>query len=149
RERALRRGAGAVVDLADGDVDELERRMRTAAEGEVDLVLDPVCGEASTAALRVLAENGRLVNLGSAGGPTASFDSAKLRSGSHSILGYTNATLSSERRAEALTRVLELAAAGRCDVDAEPFAFADVAAAWERAGQSPDGRVVVLPGDGG
>jgi NADPH:quinone reductase-like Zn-dependent oxidoreductase len=149
RERALRRGATAVVDLADGDVDELERRMRAAADGEVDLVLDPVCGDPSTAALRVLAENGRLVHLGSAGGPTASFASARLRSGSHSILGYTNTTLTSERRAEALTRVLELTAAGRCAVEAEPFAFADVAAAWTRAGQGPDGRVVVLPGGAG
>jgi NADPH:quinone reductase-like Zn-dependent oxidoreductase len=149
RNRALERGATAVVDLADADVDELERGMRAAAHGEVDLVLDPVCGDASTAALRVLAENGRLVNLGSAGGPTASFASAALRSGSHSILGYTNTTLTSERRAEALTRVLELAAAGRCAVDVEPFAFAEVAAAWERAGQSPNGRVVVLPGEAG
>jgi NADPH:quinone reductase-like Zn-dependent oxidoreductase len=147
RERALRRGATAVVDLADADVDELERRMRAAA-GEVDLVLDPVGGDASTAALRVLADNGRLVHLGSAGGPTASFSSARLRSGSHSILGYTNTTLTSEQRAEALTRVLELAAAGRCDVDAETFAFADVAAAWERAGRTPDGRVVVVPAAG-
>jgi NADPH:quinone reductase-like Zn-dependent oxidoreductase len=145
RERALRRGATAAVDLAGADVDELERRMRAAAGGEVDLVLDPVCGDASTAALRVLAEHGRLVNLGSAGGGTASFASAALRSGSHSILGYTNTTLTPERRAEALTRVLELAAAGRCAVDAEPFALADVSAAWTRAGGSPDGRVVVLP----
>jgi NADPH:quinone reductase-like Zn-dependent oxidoreductase len=149
RERALRRGATAVVDLADADVDELERRMRAAADGEVDLVLDPVCGAASTAALRLLAENGRLVNLGSAGGPTASFASATLRSGTHSILGYTNTTLTSERRAEALTRVLELAAVGQCAVDAEPFPFADVADAWTRAGQSPNGRVVVLPGEAG
>lgn len=146
RERALLRGATAVADLAGADVDELERRMRAAAGGEVDLVLDPVCDDASTAALRVLAEHGRLVNLGSAGGPSASFASALLRSGSHSILGYTNTSLTSQQRAEALTRVLELAAAGRCTIEAEPFALADVSAAWTRAGGGPDGRVVVVPG---
>jgi NADPH:quinone reductase-like Zn-dependent oxidoreductase len=144
RERALRRGATAVVDLADADVDELERRMRAAADGEVDLGLDPVSGDASTAALRVLAENGRLVHLGSAGGPTASFASATLRSGSHSILGYTNNSLAPGQREEALTQVLELAASGRCAVEVEPFRFADVAEAWTRAGSNPEGRVVVL-----
>jgi NADPH:quinone reductase-like Zn-dependent oxidoreductase len=143
RERALRRGATAVVDLADADVDELERRMRAAADGEVDLVLDPVCGDASTAALRVLAENGRLVHLGSAGGATASFTSATLRSGSHSILGYTNNSLRSRQREEALSQVLDLAAAGRCAVEVEPFRLADVAEAWTRAGSNPEGRVVV------
>ena len=42
--------------------------------------------------------------------------------------------------------MLELAAAGRCTVEAEPFALADVSAAWTRAGGGPDGRVVVVPG---
>jgi NADPH:quinone reductase-like Zn-dependent oxidoreductase len=146
RERALRRGATAVVDLADADVDELEARMREAAGGQVDLVVDPVCGDASTAALRLLAEHGRLVHLGSAGGPSASFTSAALRSGSHSILGYTNNSLTLQQRAEALTRVLELSAAGRCVVEAETFPLADVGSAWARAAQGPDGRVVILPG---
>jgi NADPH:quinone reductase-like Zn-dependent oxidoreductase len=146
RERALRRGAAAVVDLADADVDELEARMRQAARQGIDLVVDPVCGDASTAALRLLAQHGRLVNLGSSGGPSASFASAVLRSGSHSILGYTNTSLTAEQRAAALTSVLDLAAAGRCAVDAEPFPLADVARAWTRAGEGPEGRVVVLPG---
>jgi NADPH:quinone reductase-like Zn-dependent oxidoreductase len=149
RERALERGATAVVDLATGDadggVDELERRMRAVADGGIDLVVDPVCGVAATAALRLLAEHGRLVNLGSAGGATASFASAALRSGSHAVLGYTNNSLTSAQREDALTHVLALAAAGRCSVDAETFAFADVAAAWGRAASDPRGRVVVLP----
>ena len=43
--------------------------------------------------------------------------------------------------------MLDLAAAGRCVVDVEAFALAEVAQAWTRAGAGPDGRVVVLPGD--
>jgi NADPH:quinone reductase-like Zn-dependent oxidoreductase len=145
REQALRRGATAAVDLADADVDELERRLLQATEGSVDLVIDPVCGDAATAALRLLAPNGRLVHLGSSGGPSAAFASAAFRSGSHSILGYTNNSLTTEQREEALTQVFELAAAGRCAVEVEPFRLAEVAAAWARAGSSPRGRVVVLP----
>jgi NADPH:quinone reductase-like Zn-dependent oxidoreductase len=126
-------------------VDGLEDRLRSAAGGPVDVVVDPVGGAASTAALLVLGEGGRLVHLGASGGPTATFSSATLRSGSHSILGYTNNSLSRERRAAALTRVLELAAAGRCDVTHETVALRAVADAWTRAGAAPDGRLVVVP----
>jgi NADPH:quinone reductase-like Zn-dependent oxidoreductase len=144
RERAREHGAAAVADLADADVDELERRLREATGGPVDLVVDPVCGDAATAALRLLASNGRLVHLGSTGGPTAAFASAALRSGSHSILGYTNNSLTPRQREEALTQVFELAATGRCSVEVEPFPLAGVAEAWTRAGSNPQGRVVVL-----
>ena len=134
-----------MADLAGADVDELERRLQEATGGVVDLVVDPVCGDAATAALRLLAPNGRLVNLGSSGGPAATFASAALRSGLHSILGYTNNALAPRQRAEALTEVLELAAAGRCAVEVEPFRLAEVAEAWTRAGSNPQGRVLVLP----
>lgn len=143
RRRALERGATATVDLS--DVEGLEDRLRPAAGGPVDVVVDPVGGAASTAALLVLGEGGRLVHLGASGGPTATFSSATLRSGSHSILGYTNNSLSREQRAAALTRVLELAAAGRCDVTHETVALRAVADAWTRAGAAPDGRLVVVP----
>jgi len=167
RKRALDRGATATVDLSvpsgssgpagggpagDGpagtgpsQVDTLVDRLRAAAGGPVDLVVDPVGGAASTAALLVLGDGGRLVHLGGAGGPTATFSSAALRSGSHSILGYTNNSLTREQRGQALTRVLELAAAGRCDVAYETVGLTEVADAWTRAGAAPDGRLVVVP----
>ncbi|HEX6755562.1 MAG TPA: zinc-binding dehydrogenase [Mycobacteriales bacterium] len=146
RELAAARGAGATVDLSDAsDVDGLADRMRAAAGGPVDVVVDPVGGAAATAALLVLGPHGRLVHLGASGGPTATFSSAALRSGSHSILGYTNNALDPAQRAAALTAVLELAAAGRCDVTHETVALDAVAEAWTRAGTAPDGRLVVIP----
>jgi len=144
RRRALDHGATATVDLAGADVDELETRMRAVA-GSFDVVVDPVCGPAATAALRMLGSGGRLVHLGASGGPTATFSSAALRSGSHSILGYTNTALTREQRAGALTRVLELAAAGWCEVSHETIDLDGVAEAWTRAGSSPGHRIVVVP----
>jgi NADPH:quinone reductase-like Zn-dependent oxidoreductase len=143
RRRAVERGATATVDLS--AVDDLEDRLRSAAGGPVDVVVDPVGGASSTAALLVLGEGGRLVHLGASGGPTATFSSAALRSGSHSILGYTNNSLSRAQRAQALTRVFELAAAGRCDVTHETVELAAVADAWTRAGAAPEGRLVIVP----
>jgi len=145
RDRALAQGAAATVDLSGGNVDVLVGRMREACGGPVDLVIDPVCGPASSAALQVLGEGGRLVNLGSAGGPTATFASAALRSGTHSILGYTNNALTRTARAEALTGVLRLAAEGRCTVEHQVVHLDDVAEAWQRAAQPTGGRVVVVP----
>jgi NADPH:quinone reductase-like Zn-dependent oxidoreductase len=145
RERAREHGAAATVDLSTTDVDLLSARMRAACDGPVDLVLDPVCGAAATAALQVLGERGRLVNLGSAGGAAATFASAALRSGSHSILGYTNSSLTRTTRADALTRVLGLAAEGRCAVRHQTVPLDDVAGAWQRAEEASGGRVVVVP----
>lgn len=141
RELALKRGATEAVDLS--DVDGLTDRFR--AGGPVDVVIDPVGGDAATAALLALGEHGRLVHLGASGGPTATFSSAALRSGSHSILGYTNNAISREQRAEALAAILDLAATGRCDVTHETVPLADVADAWTRAGEAPDARLVVIP----
>jgi NADPH:quinone reductase-like Zn-dependent oxidoreductase len=143
RSLALERGATATVDLS--DVDGLSDRMRAAAGGPVDVVIDPIGGDTSTAALLILGEHGRLVHLGSSGGPTATFASAALRSGSHSILGFTNNALTPVQKADALTAVLDLAAAGRCDVTYETVGLDGVADAWTRAGAAPDGRLVVVP----
>jgi NADPH:quinone reductase-like Zn-dependent oxidoreductase len=139
RELARSRGATAVVDLS--EVDGLSDRIREAAGGPVDVVIDPVGGDSATAALLALAEHGRFVHLGASGGPTATFSSAALRSGSHSILGYTNNALTAAQKAEALGAVLE----HRCVVTYETVGLDDVADAWSRAGAAPDGRLVVVP----
>ncbi len=144
RGHAFFADADAVVDLSDGDVDEIERRIREAVEGQLQVVIDPVCGNATTAALRVLGDGGRLVNLGSAGGPQATFDSASMRSRSHSILGYTNASLTPAQRSDALTAILGLAAEGRCDVDHVIVGLNEVSDAWRTAATGTR-RVVVMP----
>src|SRR5215471_13584942 len=69
--RALARslGADALVDLTGDDVDEISRRMAAACDGPLHLVIDPVWGIPAEAAVRVLASEGRLINIGSAAGP--------------------------------------------------------------------------------
>jgi NADPH:quinone reductase-like Zn-dependent oxidoreductase len=120
--------------------------MTAAADGRVDLVVDPLFGEPAAAALRTLRSGGRLVNLGSTAGNTAPLDSATLRSGSLSVLGYTNNDLTAEQRAGAIRTIAEHVRAGRLTVDYEAVALADITAAWARqaAGQA-DRRLVVLP----
>ena len=145
QERARQRGADEVVPLS-GDVDALTAAIAEACGGSVDVVVDPVFGAAATAASRVLAPRGRLVNLGGASGDVAEFSSAVLRSRTAEVLGYTNATLTPDQRRTALEAVFRHAAAGRLAVAAEQVPLADVTAAWERqaAGRAP-ARLVLIP----
>ncbi|MCU1668289.1 MAG: Zn-dependent oxidoreductase, NADPH:quinone reductase [Blastococcus sp.] len=143
--RARRAGADEVVPLA-GDVDTLAARFREAGGGAVDVVIDPVFGAAATAASRVLAEGGRLVNLGGMSGDVAEFSSAGLRSRSASVLGYTNNALTPAERRDALAAIAEQAAAGRLSVAYEEVGLADVADAWRRQATGDVGvRLVLTP----
>jgi NADPH2:quinone reductase len=145
RARALSLGADAVVDLAGDDVDEISRRIAAACDGSLHLVIDPVWGLPAEAAVRVLAAEGRLINIGSAAGPTARFESAILRSKLHAILGYTNNALTHEQKAEALTEILTHAAAGRCTVERETVPLARAAEAWERQAACARRKLILVP----
>jgi len=138
-------GADAVADLTGDDPDVLAGRIAGACAGRLDLVLDPLWGLPARAALRVLSAGGRLVNLGSSAGQSASLASATLRSGMHAVLGYTNNALSGAQKASALAEVLEHAAARRLDTDREVVPLSDVATAWSRCGKAPHRRAVMIP----
>jgi NADPH:quinone reductase-like Zn-dependent oxidoreductase len=145
RARAADLGADAAADLGGDDAGVIAARLAEAAAGPVDLILDPVWGLPAEAALTVLAPNGRLVNLGSAAGAQASFSSATLRSGTLSVLGYTNNALSDEQKTAALTEILTHAAAGRLTTDLQTLPLAQAAEGWASCGQAPHRRAVLLP----
>lgn len=106
----------------------------TAGElaGAFDVVVDPVFGSVATAAGRLLAPGGRLVNLGGASGDEATFSSAILRSRTASVLGYTNNAITPDQRRDALTAVLRHAATGAVTVAHETAALPDITTAWHR-----------------
>ena len=146
QQRARDAGADAVVALHP-DVDELTAELASTTGGEVDVVLDPVFGTAATAASRVLAEGGRLVNLGGASGDEAVFSSAVLRSRSASVLGYTNTSLTAVQRREALTAVLRHAESGGISVAHESRPLGSVGEVWRSlAGGGTSSRLVLVPG---
>lgn len=144
-ERALTRGADATVDLTGEDVDAMHRRIMAACDGPLHLVIDPVWGLPAEAAGRALGYEGRLVNIGSASGPTARFESATVRSRLHNILGYTNNALSPEQKAQALSEILAHAAAGRCTVDRETLPLARAGEAWERQAAFARSKLILTP----
>ncbi|MBR7743110.1 zinc-binding dehydrogenase [Phycicoccus sp. BSK3Z-2] len=147
REAAVASGADVVVPLVDGeDAADLTSRLVEAAEGPIDVVVDPLAGVPGTAAVGALADGGRLVNLGSSAGPAVTVDSATVRSRSAAVLGYTNNALTPQRRAEVLRTVVDHAAAGRLHVTHEVLPLDRVADGWRAtADGSAAGRVVLVP----
>ncbi|MHB1489464.1 MAG: quinone oxidoreductase family protein [Cellulomonas sp.] len=143
QDRARRAGADEVVPM-DSDVDELTALLREVTGGSVDVVIDPVFGVAATAASRILADGGRLVNIGGASGDEATFSSAVLRGRSAQILGFTNNSLTPSQRRDALAAVLAHAASGRITVAYETQPLHSVADAWRRqASGDVAGRLVL------
>ncbi len=145
QERARSAGADAVVPFT-SDVEDLTSRIEDCGVGRFDVVLDPVFGAAATAASRVLAEGGRLVNLGGASGDEAVFSSSVLRSRSASVLGYTNNALTPADRRAALSSIFELAAAGAMTVEHATTPLATIEEQWLLlAGGKADVRQVFEP----
>jgi NADPH:quinone reductase len=145
QQRAGACGADAVVPLRDDDaVDDLAARLAAACDGDVDVVLDPLCGVPASAALLLLAPGARFVNLGSSAGPSATFTSAVLRSRSAAVLGYTNNEIDTGRKAEALSALLDHAAAGRMTVDHEVVPFDQLPDAWQRQARGGAERRIVV-----
>ncbi len=145
REAAARLGADAVVGLADDDdVAGLTTRFAAALPEGTDVVIDPLAGMAGSAGVRVLAEHGRLVNLGSSAAPALEVDSAALRSRSAAVLGYTNNALSPAAREAALTTVLQHAAAGRLALEHDQIAPEELPAAWQGVAAGVRRRRVVV-----
>ncbi len=145
RETAAQLGADELVGLADDDdVTALAARLSAALPGGADVVIDPQAGVPGSAGVRVLADQGRLVNLGSSAAPALEVDSAALRSRSASVLGYTNNALSRAAREAALTTVLQHAAAGRLTLDYDQVTPEQLPAAWREVADGVRRRRVVV-----
>jgi NADPH2:quinone reductase len=148
-DAALRRvaelGADATVQLdAPGVADNLANAFVQAAEGTLDVVLDPLWGDPAVAALDALGVGGRLIQIGQSAGATASVPSAFVRGKIAEIRGHTTALAPPDVRREAYLTLSEHAAAGRIQVDVERIPLRDVEAAWERQRKGTSGTKLVL-----
>lgn len=145
QQRAQECGADAVVPLSDDDDQQaLAARLAEAADGPLDVVVDPLCGVPASAAATLLGSGGRLVNLGSSAGDTATFSSAHLRSHTASILGYTNNDITVEQKRDALLAVLDHAVHGGLGVPHDVARLEDVESAWGRQAAGTAHRRIVL-----
>jgi NADPH:quinone reductase-like Zn-dependent oxidoreductase len=137
-------GADAVVHIDTGE--DLVERFQDAAGGGVDLVVDPIWGPAAVAALKALAERGRLVQIGNSAGPETAVPAREIRNSIRSIIGHTNFSAPHEVKEAAFQAMCRHAAAGELAVPVEEVRLEDVEDAWRRQAEGPHHKLVIRPG---
>jgi NADPH:quinone reductase-like Zn-dependent oxidoreductase len=142
-ERCLELGADAIVPL--GEPDDLPAAFTEAAEGRIDVVVDPLFGEPLVAAVNAASFGARLVQLGSGAGAEATLPSAAIRGKLLAIMGHTNFAAPVEVKREAYRRLADAAARGDLRVDTDPLALERVGEAWERLAAGSHKKIVLVP----
>jgi len=145
-ERVRELGAEEVVELGDGD---LAEAFEHAAGGQLDVVIDPLWGEPAMAALRAIATEGRLVNVGQSAGTDVRLPLEIVRNRQGALHAISSGWTGIERKAAVYRRLLEHVARGRLTVDREVLPLDDVAAAWQRQVASPGKKLVISIGQRG
>jgi NADPH:quinone reductase len=134
-------GADAVVELGAGAG--LSARFEDAAGGPLDIVIDTLWGEPAMAALRVLASEGRLVNVGQSAGTQVRIPLELVRNRQGAIHAISSGWTGLVRKAGLYDRLLDYSLAGHLSVDRDVVPLEDVGAAWERQDASPGRKLVI------
>ena len=142
-ERVRELSADEIVQLGDGDLSEA---FEQAAGGQPDIVIDPLWGEPAMAALRAIATEGRLVNVGQAAGTDVRLPLEVVRNRQGAIHAISSGWTELEPKAAAYRRLSEQVAAGRLGVEREVVPLDEVGAAWERQDASPGRKLVIALG---
>lgn len=137
-EQCRRLGAHEVIDHHEVPIAAMVREL-TAGAG-VDVVYDPVGGQAFTEATRCIAVEGRLLVVGFASGQWGEVSTPHLARRNYSVVGVMPGPFSRQDKLDAHERLVELWAAGRLAVPTpEVSPFAELPAALDRLSD----RVVV------
>jgi NADPH:quinone reductase-like Zn-dependent oxidoreductase len=142
-ERCLELGADAAVRL--GEHDDLPAAFAQAADGRIDVVVDPLFGEPFVAAVNAASFGARIVQLGAGAGNEAMVPSAAIRGKMLEIMGHTNFAAPPEVKREAYRRLAEAAAAGAIRVGLDPLALDQVGEAWRRLQAGSHSKIVLAP----
>jgi NADPH:quinone reductase-like Zn-dependent oxidoreductase len=141
--RCLELGADAVVRL--DEPDDLPAALSEAAQGRIDVVVDPLFGEPLAAAVNAASVGARIVQLGAGAGADAKLASAAIRGKLLVIIGHTYFLAPREIKREAYRRLSQAADAGELRIESEPIALEQVAEAWERLAAGAHRKIVLVP----
>jgi len=140
-ERVRELGADAVAELEGAG--DLSAAFEDAAGGPLDIVIDALWGEPAMAALRAIATEGRLVNVGQSAGADVRIPIEQVRNRQAAIHAISSGWTPLERKASLYDRLLDYALSGHLTVDREVVPLEDVGAAWQRQDASPGLKLVV------
>ena len=142
-ERCLEIGADASVRL--GEPADLAGALAEAANGRIDVVVDPLFGEPLVAALNAASFGARIVQLGAGAGAEAMVPSAAIRGKMLVLMGHTNFATPPEVKREAYRRLAEAAAGGGIAVEVDPMGLEQVGEAWRRLQEGSHRKIVLVP----
>jgi NADPH:quinone reductase-like Zn-dependent oxidoreductase len=136
--------------LLEGDADTVARRLGRATS-EVDVVIDYLWGEPTTAAMTAVvtdrADRGRpltWIEIGSVAGPVAPIPSAALRAARLQIVGSGQGSVGTHEILAELPALAQQITAGTFAIDARPTPLTEVEQAWADAPRTTR-RIVVTP----
>lgn len=142
-------GATGTV-LLDGDADSVARRL-SQATAEVDVVLDYLWGEPTTAAMAAVvtgrADRGQpltWIEIGSVAGPAAAIPSAALRAARLQIVGSGQGSVSTREILAELPALAQEITGRSFEIHAWPMSLTDVEQAWAGV-PGPAQRIVITP----
>jgi NADPH2:quinone reductase len=142
-DRTLALGADAAVRLdMDGD---LPTALAEAADGRIDVVIDPLFGEPFAAAVNAASFNARLVHLGTSAGAEATLPSAAIRGKMLEIMGLSNFGAPPAARREGYDWLTAAAARGELSVEVDALPLDRVGEAWARVRAGAHRKIVLVP----
>ncbi len=138
--RALELGADAAVRL---EGEGLAGALTDAAGGELDVVVDPLWGAPAMAALSVLAERGRLVNVGQSAGADVQLPLDRVRNRQGAIHAISSGWTPMPEKATIYRALVDDVSAGRLAIDHHVVPLAEIGDAWEHQAESPNRKLVI------
>jgi NADPH2:quinone reductase len=142
-DRCLELGADAAARL--GEPDDLSGALADAADGRIDVVLDPLFGEPLAAALGAASFGARIVQIGAGAGAETMLPSAPIRGKMLVLMGHTNFAAPPEVKGEAYARMAQAAARGELLVGVQEFGLEQVGEAWEQLAGRSHAKIVLVP----
>jgi NADPH2:quinone reductase len=141
-ERAAELGADATVRIGG---DDFAASLMGATGGGADVILDPLWGEPAAAALKVVREGARMVQVGHSAGPSSPIVPAPLRPARVDILFHGASSVPDEVRRLAYETMADHLVAGELVVDVERIPLDDLADAWRRQREFPHKKLALVP----
>jgi NADPH:quinone reductase-like Zn-dependent oxidoreductase len=139
RERAVTAGADVALPTGPGLAGELGEACRDGA----DLVIDALWGEAAVAAIGVLRAGSRIVQIGSAAGPTAEVAAGPFRGGRLDLRGFSVFSEPPAGRARGYRALAEAAGRGAVSMSLAEIPLAEAPAAWARVASGAAGQKLI------
>ena len=144
-------GADSVIDLKLNSTELIESFSSAGGAGGFDVVLDYLWGHPAEALISAMRRKGfplsrggtRLIQIGDIAGATISLPAQALRSAGLTITG-SGVMPPMNILSAAFQQLMDLAANGKIQIEAEPVPLADIEKAWIR-GDTDGRRVVIVP----